>query len=150
MDEKIIFERRYCGPPDSGNGGYTCGQLAAYIDGTAEVTLRQPRLFDRILKVEPREGSSVRLLDGNDVIAVANKIEFSLDGAEKLALEEAQIASRTFTAFHPHPFPACFVCGPNRLEADGLPLFLLAQLRGKMPLPRRGFLIPRWRMIWVT
>ena len=29
----IIIEKRYCGPPNSGNGGYVCGRLAQHIPG---------------------------------------------------------------------------------------------------------------------
>ena len=34
----IIVDRRYCGPPNSGNDGYVCGRLARHIPGGAEVT----------------------------------------------------------------------------------------------------------------
>ena len=27
----IIIDKRYCGPPNSGNGGYVCGRLARHI-----------------------------------------------------------------------------------------------------------------------
>ncbi len=63
MVEQIIIERRFCGPPDSGNGGYTCGRLANYVDGTAEVTLLRPPPLERPLGIERREGGMVRLSD---------------------------------------------------------------------------------------
>ena len=40
--QSIRIDRRFCGPPNSGNGGYVCGLLAAHIDGGAEITLRVP------------------------------------------------------------------------------------------------------------
>jgi hypothetical protein len=38
----ITIDRRFRGPPNSGNGGYVCGILARNIAGAAEVTLRAP------------------------------------------------------------------------------------------------------------
>jgi len=39
--DHVTIERRFCGPPESGNGGYSCGLLAAHVGGPAEVTLRR-------------------------------------------------------------------------------------------------------------
>ncbi len=30
----LVIGRRFCGPPGSGNGGYTCGMLAAVCGET--------------------------------------------------------------------------------------------------------------------
>ena len=39
----VIVPARYNGPPDSGNGGYTCGLVAAELGATsAEVTPEGP------------------------------------------------------------------------------------------------------------
>ena len=38
----VVIEKRFCGPPNSGNGGYVCGLLAAHIEADAEVTLLAP------------------------------------------------------------------------------------------------------------
>ena len=38
----FTIERRFCGPPNSGNGGYVCGMLGKQIDGPSEVMLRLP------------------------------------------------------------------------------------------------------------
>jgi hypothetical protein len=43
---QIIIDKRFCGPPNSGNGGYVCGRLARHIPGAAEVTLRAPPPLD--------------------------------------------------------------------------------------------------------
>jgi hypothetical protein len=47
----ITIEARYHGPSGSGNGGYTCGRLAALLPGPVEVTLRRPPPLDRSLGV---------------------------------------------------------------------------------------------------
>jgi hypothetical protein len=35
----------------------------------------------------------------------------------------ARNLSRSYTGFHSHPFPRCFVCGPERAAGDGLRIF---------------------------
>src|SRR5439155_15178742 len=65
----IVIDRRFCGPPDSGNGGYTCGLVAARVDGPAEVTLRLPPPLETPLTVAPGDGGSVRVLDGDALVA---------------------------------------------------------------------------------
>ncbi len=40
--ESIVIDSRFCGPPKSANGGYTCGLLAAHIEDDAEITLLAP------------------------------------------------------------------------------------------------------------
>ena len=42
MSTQVTIPARYNGPPDSGNGGYSCGVLAAFIDGPARVRLHSP------------------------------------------------------------------------------------------------------------
>jgi hypothetical protein len=49
MKEQLRVDRRFCGPPNSGNGGYTCGLVANFIDGPAEVILRRPPPLNRQL-----------------------------------------------------------------------------------------------------
>lgn len=58
-DIAILIDRRYCGPPNSANGGYAAGRLAAFVDGTAEVTLRRPPPLDTALNVHPDRKSVV-------------------------------------------------------------------------------------------
>ncbi len=35
----MVIDKRFCGPPGSGNGGYVCGRLSQFIDAPA-VTVR--------------------------------------------------------------------------------------------------------------
>ena len=37
--------------------------------------------------------------------------------------EEAEAAARSYPWFTGHPFPGCFVCGPDRAVGDGLRIF---------------------------
>ena len=63
MKEQVRIDKRFCGPYDSGNGGYTCGVIAKYIDGPAEVLLRRPPPLNRQLNVEKIDGEKVILYD---------------------------------------------------------------------------------------
>ena len=60
----------FCGPPDSGDGGYVCGVLAAYLSEPAEVTLRRPPPLGIPLTVT-REASSARLEHDGALVAEA-------------------------------------------------------------------------------
>ena len=123
MEEGITIRRRFCGPSDSGNGGYVCGLLAGYVDGVAEVMLRQPPPLERALKVEQTEDSIFLLKDGDVVVAQARPSSLDLTSPAPPTYAEAQDVSKRYIGFHSHPFPSCFVCGPQRLPGDGLRIF---------------------------
>lgn len=74
---KVKIDSRYCGPPDSGNGGYTCGIVAKLVDGPAEVTLHRPPPLNQTLKIDSEK---VILYDETGMIAeaVPTNIEFNL------------------------------------------------------------------------
>jgi hypothetical protein len=125
MHDTLMIPRRFCGPPTSGNGGYSAGLLAAYVDGPAEVTLQRPPPLDRPLDVERADGEVV-LRDGDDVVARAVPAPLDLEAPEPVSVGAAVVAaasSRFRQAPDEHPFPTCFVCGPGRGEGDGLRLF---------------------------
>lgn len=121
-----MIESRYCGPPDSANGGYTCGLLAEALGvDAAEVTLWRPPPLDRPL-IFDKQGDAGRLLEqAGDEQPVAD-IHTAGPAPEPPAppgFEQAVEASRGYAGFDRHPFPGCFVCGPERGEADGLRIF---------------------------
>jgi hypothetical protein len=84
----------------------------------AEVTLRLPPPLERPLRVE-REGSGLRVLDGDRVVAEARPLgSVDLDVPPPVAFEEAEGGEPAAD----HPFPSCFVCGPGRDPGDALRL----------------------------
>jgi len=120
----IIIDKRYCGPPNSGNGGYVCGRLARHIPGGAEITLRAPPPLDRQLDVAATNEGSWELRDGASVVATARPAHVELARIEKASFEEACAAELlTPVKPHEHPLPTCFVCGPARAPGDGLRIF---------------------------
>ena len=124
MDVTVTLPTRFCGPPDSANGGYTAGTLARFISGAAEVTLRRPPPLDRPLLVE-REARGVVLRDGDAVVAEASASTVDVEVPQPVDLDTAATASLSspFRDTTIHPFPTCFTCGPAREQGDGLRLF---------------------------
>lgn len=121
MTRMVVIDKRFRGPPDSGNGGYSCGLVAEGLPLPVEVRLKRPPPLDRELTVEPGDGTS-RLLDGDAEIAVARTAVLELDVPDPPGFEQAHAVLGRCKAFDSHPFPTCFVCGPDR-RSDGLRIF---------------------------
>ena len=130
MKAHVSIPKRYCGPPESGNGGYVCGVAAGVLGGSdVEVTLLAPPPLERPLTLE-REGDEGRLLDGETVIAIARRTEEPVavpaDAPPPVDYEAAVDAAATFDVDSyraDHEYPGCFTCGPDRDVGDGLRIF---------------------------
>ena len=123
MAETVRIDRRFRGPPDSGNGGYVCGLVGKALGGSeCEVTLHAPPPLDRDLRLEVG-ADAARLLDGETLIASASRAEVALEIPSPPSTVEAEAATACFVGHEHHIFPACFVCGPDRVEGDGLRIF---------------------------
>lgn len=121
--DTLIIDRRFRGPPDSGNGGYVAGILAREFGGSnCEVTLLRPPPLDHPLELR-WEDSTVHLLDGAEMIASASVARVELAAPSAPTADQADKAGSSFTGFDDHIFPGCFVCGPERSEGDGLRIF---------------------------
>lgn len=127
MTEHVIIDARFHGPPESGNGGYTCGIVASFVSPTGneavEVTLRKPPPLETRLDVDHRDGGQAVLLDGETVVAEGAPITLEIGVPGPVSLDDAAVASQSFAGFQQHYFPTCFVCGPKRTEGDGLRIF---------------------------
>ena len=122
--QTMTIPRRFCGPPNSGNGGYVCGLLARHIEGGAEVTLRAPPPLETALDVVESEPGKWELRQGAAVVATGRPVPIDLGRLERASFDEAVAAERrTPIAPHQHLLPMCFVCGPDRAAGDGLRLF---------------------------
>jgi hypothetical protein len=113
---------RFCGPPRSGNGGYTCGRVAAHLEGPVAVRLKAPPPLLTGLRVESTDAAA-RLFHNEALIAEARRAPLVLDVPHAPSRDEAAAASRSYAGFHDHAFPGCFVCGPARDPGDGLRIF---------------------------
>jgi hypothetical protein len=123
LSRAIVIDSRFHGPPNSGNGGYTCGLLASFVNQPAQVTLRRPPPLERPLTVV-RRGRRAELFDGNVLVGEAERVDLEpLDLPPPPSLADAARAAAAYPGFRQHAFPTCFVCGPERVEDDGLRIF---------------------------
>ena len=123
MQAETIIPARFNGPPGSGNGGYSCGLLAARIDGPARVRLHAPPPLETGLSVSAAAGGGIQFYDGATLVASAEPAELELAIPPPPSHAAAQAAMTGFPCYEGHPFPTCFVCGPARAQRDGLALF---------------------------
>jgi len=115
----VMIEKRFCGPPKSANGGYVCGLLAAHIDGDAEVTLLAPPPLGQRLDIVAREGRT-ELRKEETLLATGRGVRIDVPEIPAVAFDAAQDAVRFPYDASRHPLPMCFVCGPARVDGDGL------------------------------
>jgi hypothetical protein len=122
MADRVTIDSRFRGPAESGNGGYSCGILADFVESDSkEVTLRLPPPLDRALEVEADDGATALLRDGDALVAEARAIDaLELEVPNPIGVDEAAAAREASPMQHEHPYPECFVCGPGRQAGDGL------------------------------
>ena len=121
----------HAGPPGTGNGGWVCGLLTERLDDlvpaegdltAATVRLSAPTPLGRPLRWEVdgtvADGAelAVHLLDGDTLLGTARRTTApDLTFPAAVDLEAARAAAAGVDASD-HPFPGCYVCGP---EAEG-------------------------------
>lgn len=138
MNDSVRIPGRFNGPPNSGNGGYSCGVLAAFIDGPCRVRLHVPPPLDVALTVVETGDGRLEMRDGETLVGSAVPATESVDVPPAPSLAQAADARTGFPAYHNHPLDSCFVCGPNRVAKDGLELFT-------GPVKDWGMLACTWR-----
>ncbi len=122
MKSTIVINQKYCGPTNSGNGGYVSGIIAKAANFPAQVTLRKPPPLGKPLSLIT-SNEKVELFDEAVLIGEAEPNELELEVPPPPSFEEAVEISKKYPGFGEHPFPNCFVCGTNRAPDDGLNLF---------------------------
>lgn len=119
----VTISHRFCGPPNSANGGYTCGQVAQYLErhlpGPATVRLMKPPPLDAPMGVY-RRGGEIELRLGDDIIARAWPEAPDVEVPQAPTLESARARRAHYAGIDEAAFPTCFVCGIARKEGDGL------------------------------
>ncbi|MFD0639458.1 hypothetical protein ACFQ9X_55630 [Catenulispora yoronensis] len=102
-----------------------------------QVTLRKPPPLEKSLTLrQPPETEVLRLMDGGTVVAEAELVEAAGELVEPVSYDEAVTASKDYAGSVGHPFPTCFVCGPE--HPTGLHIFA-----GPVP-GRRGVVAAPW------
>ncbi|HEX7293011.1 MAG TPA: hypothetical protein VF259_00570 [Solirubrobacterales bacterium] len=121
MGDTVAVPERFNGPLESGNGGYSAGAIAAFVEGdVAEVSLRSPVPLDSPLEIS-REGDALRVLDGETLVAEARPVDdLGVEPPAPVGLEAARAASGRYRGQTGGPFSRCFVCGLDREDALGV------------------------------
>jgi hypothetical protein len=113
----VIVERRFNGPLESGQGGYSAGLLAGRADGAVEVSLRAPVPLETPLTVAPGEDGELRLLSGEALVADAAPAKpFADDVPDPVGAGAAHDATHRYRGDTDGPFSRCFVCGLERTD----------------------------------
>lgn len=123
----LLVPHRFCGPPSSGNGGWTAGALAGLtgLDAATGVTvsLLAPPPLDTPLTVTETDGVWLASHDGTPVARAEAPTAgaFDDDPPASVPVEDARAAATAYAGHRSHPFPTCFSCGTGR--DDGLRIF---------------------------
>lgn len=122
---EIIIDKRFCGPKDSGNGGYSAGLFASMIDGPAEVTLKSPPPLDAVIELRDGSDGTFEAVHGERVIAIAKPAIVEVEAPPCPAPADVRAAHDAFLSNTDgeHLIPYCFVCGDRRAPGDGLRIF---------------------------
>jgi hypothetical protein len=119
--ETLSIPGRFNGPLESGHGGYCSAVIAGFVEGPAEVSLRSPVPLDTALDVTREDEGSVRVLNGEMLVAEAKPTPaLEVDVPEPVSLEEARAAKERYRGATDGMFSRCFVCGPAREDAFGV------------------------------
>jgi hypothetical protein len=130
----VIVPSRFCGPPSSGNGGWSAGAVAVHAgracpDDHARpwpavtVSLQAPPPLDVPLSLSATDdGGVAATYEGRPVLS-ARCSHDRVPDVEPVRADEARAAVPFFAGLRSHPFPTCFSCGTGRPEGDGLRIF---------------------------
>jgi hypothetical protein len=121
VPEPFSIPSRFNGPLESGNGGYCSGVVASFVEGPAEVSLRRPVPLDTQLDIVPESDGSVKVLDGEALVAQARSApELEVEVPAPVNLHEARLAATHYRGVSEGVFSRCFVCGRAREDAFGV------------------------------
>lgn len=118
----VTVPSRFNGPQASGNGGYSCGVVAAALDGPAAVSLRRPVPLERPLEVRREaDGRACAFADDELIAEAVPAGPLPAWDGPSAGLSEARAARDAYDAPRGGEFGHCFVCGRSR--PDGFEVF---------------------------
>ena len=127
----FVVPSRFCGPPESGNGGWVSGHAAALLEPSSDeavtVRLRTPPPLDREMTAQTGAGEGRRTVEVSDgehpVLEATTALGLDAGGIPTaVSFAEAMTAGEGYEGLAGHPFPTCFSCGTGRAAGDGLGL----------------------------
>jgi hypothetical protein len=122
---KVVIARQFCGPPNSGNGGYVCGVLARDLPGPATAVLRARVPLEVDLHLQREDGATVMTDAAGALVGKGAPADPELlpDPPLPPSLARARAAAERHVGLTQSFHPICFTCGPERDEGDGLRVF---------------------------
>ena len=120
---QLSVPARFCGPPGYANGGYLCGLIGSAVGRTVTVRLNRPVPLETVLDLMPVGDEAWQLQHQGQGLAAVRTAALTLDVPPAPGYVRALDASLHYVGFQQHPYPRCFVCGPDRARSDGLRLF---------------------------
>jgi len=135
----IQVGRRFCGPPESANGGYICGLVARQIEQPVTVRLLRAPPLETALELHGTEPglwavdyAGLRYIEARATPPLVLAVP-----ASPGYLEAQESSLHGPDDPREHPCPGCFVCGPDRAPGDGLRIFA-------GPVPGRDVVAAAW------
>lgn len=121
---KIVIDRQFRGPPNSGNGGYVCGVLARGLEGPVTAMIRAPVPLDTDLTFETGAGGNRLLGDDGALIGQGDPASQLIPDPPMIpTLAAARAASAGYYGHTNRVHPPCFTCSNERDDGDGLRIF---------------------------
>ena len=129
METILTIDSQYNGAIGVANGGYSCGVVAAFIEGDAEVRLRAAFPTATPLSVRSTTDGGVEALLADDpskprLLGSGHPTVVELDIPAPPDYEGARQASEDFIFLHRIDPQGCYVCSPIRPPGEGLRLFI--------------------------
>lgn len=122
---KISIGRQFCGPPNSGNGGYVCGAIASAIEGPATAVLAARVPLDEPLHLRVLDGVAELIDQAGGRIGRGAPAQTELPKPPPAPdLTTARAAGARYVGHDQAIHPICFTCGPQRADGDGLRVFV--------------------------
>jgi hypothetical protein len=125
MQETVLIQEQFRGPPQSGNGGYVGGTFATFAPqgtGEAEVTLRAPIPLDVSLTVN-KSADGVTVTHGETLIAEVKRVTYEMQIPQPPSWPEVERAAPSSYSLlqNDNPLfegrrgfhPSAFVVAPN-------------------------------------
>lgn len=89
----VTIAERFCGPAGCGNGGYTCGTVAAYVNANpAVVRLQAPVPLGHALDIVRRPDGEIAVTNGESVLARARPAQLAVEVPEAPSIAELDAA----------------------------------------------------------
>lgn len=113
-ESEVLVPARFGGAPETAHGGYTCGLLATAVEvvGTPVVSLVAPAPLELPMRLEAGPDEAV-LVFGEEVVATMTTTAETIPAVPPVSALEADRAVEAFAGRVEHPYPTCFVCGPE-------------------------------------